>query len=70
MLAAGSRVVMVDLETEAALNALCNKHGDAVIPLVVDLLDTKVCATLLPGVLKEARPTRHPACKCEYVRQR
>src|SRR5258708_35801369 len=31
MLAAGSRVVMVDRD-EAALQALCNKHGDAVIP--------------------------------------
>src|SRR6266404_8977478 len=40
MLAAGSRVVMVDRD-EAALMALCNKHGDAVIPLVVDLLDPK-----------------------------
>jgi NADP-dependent 3-hydroxy acid dehydrogenase YdfG len=40
MLAAGSRVVMVDRD-EAALKALCNKHGDAVMPLVVDLLDPK-----------------------------
>jgi ribitol 2-dehydrogenase len=31
--------------------AICNKHGDAVIPLVVDLLDPKDCATLLPRVL-------------------
>ena len=44
---------MVDRD-EAALNALCNKHGDAVIPLVIDLLDPKDCATLLPRVLKEA----------------
>ena len=29
MLAAGSRVMMVDRD-EAALKALCNKHGDAV----------------------------------------
>ena len=36
---------MVDRD-EAALMALCNKHGDAVIPLVVDLLDPKDCATL------------------------
>jgi ribitol 2-dehydrogenase len=53
MLAAGSRVVMVDRD-EAALDALCNKHGDAAIPLVIDLLDPKDCATLLPRVLKEA----------------
>ena len=32
MVAAGSRVVMVDRD-ETALKALCNKHGDAVIPL-------------------------------------
>lgn len=50
MLAAGSRVVMVDRD-EAALKALCNKHGDAVIPLVIDLLDPTDCATLLPRVL-------------------
>src|SRR3979411_2191594 len=43
MLAGGSRVVMVDRD-EAALKALCNKHGDAVIPLVIDLLDPKDCA--------------------------
>ena len=53
MLAAGSRVVMVD-RNEAALQALCNKHGDAVIPLVIDLLDPKDCATLLPRVLEKA----------------
>src|SRR5260370_24951253 len=53
MLAAGSRVMMVDRD-EAALKALCNKHGDAVIPLVIDLLDPKDCATLLPRVLEKA----------------
>ena len=53
MLAAGSRVVMVDRD-EAALKALCNQHGDAVIPLVIDLLDPKDCATLLPRVLEKA----------------
>ena len=53
MLAAGSRVVMVDRD-EAALKALCNKHGDGVIPLVIDLLDPKDCATLLPRVLEKA----------------
>ena len=50
MLAAGSRVVMVDRD-EVALKALCNKYGDAVIPLVIDLLNPKDCATLLPRVL-------------------
>jgi len=53
MLATGSRVVMVDRD-EAALKALCNKHGEAVIPLVIDLLDPKDCATLLPRVLEKA----------------
>ena len=53
MLAAGSRVVMIDRD-KAALEALCNKHGHAAIPLVVDLLDPKDCATLLPRVLEKA----------------
>jgi ribitol 2-dehydrogenase len=41
--AAGSRVVMVDRD-EAALKALCNKHGDAAIPLVIDLLGAELFA--------------------------
>jgi ribitol 2-dehydrogenase len=53
MLAAGARVVLVDRD-EAALTALCEQHGDAVIPLVIDLLDPKSCATLLPQVLEKA----------------
>jgi len=44
MLAAGARVVMVDRDA-AALKTLCNKHGEAVIPLVIDLLVPKDCAT-------------------------
>ena len=54
MLAAGSRVVMVDRD-EAALKALSKKHGDAVTPLVVDLLDPKDCASLVPRVLEKLR---------------
>ncbi len=50
MLAAGARVVMVDKD-EAALAALSKKHGNAMIPLVIDLLDPEDCATLLPRVL-------------------
>jgi ribitol 2-dehydrogenase len=50
MLAAGSRVVMVDRD-EAALNVHRRKHGDAVIPLVIDLLDARDCATLVSQVL-------------------
>src|SRR3981081_3564391 len=53
MLAGGSRVVMVDRD-EAALKALCSKHGDAVIPLVIDLLDPKDCGTWVPRVLEKA----------------
>src|SRR5579863_3976263 len=53
MLAAGSRVVMVDRD-EAALKALHDKHGDGVIPLIIDLLDPKDCATLLPNILQKA----------------
>ncbi|MCC8979989.1 SDR family oxidoreductase [Bradyrhizobium acaciae] len=53
MLAAGARVVMVDRDA-AALEALADKHGNAVIPLVLDLLDPQACATLLPQVLEKA----------------
>lgn len=53
MLAAGAHVVMIDRD-QAALSALCAKHGDAAIPLVIDLLDAKDCATLLPRVLEKA----------------
>src|SRR5580692_4765194 len=53
MLAAGARVVLVDRD-EAALMALSEKHGDAVIPLVIDLLDAKSCATLMSQILEKA----------------
>ena len=53
MLAAGARVVMIDRD-EAALAMLRDKHGDAVVPLVLDLLDPQACATLLPRVLDAA----------------
>ena len=52
MLAAGARVVMID-RNEAALNALRNRHGDAMIPLVIDLIDPKDCATLAPRALEK-----------------
>jgi ribitol 2-dehydrogenase len=52
MLAAGARVVMVDRD-EAALKALASRHGDAMLPLVLDLLDSKECATLLPRILEK-----------------
>jgi ribitol 2-dehydrogenase len=53
MLALGARVVMIDRD-EAALKRLRDKHGGAVIPLVIDLLDPKDCATLLPKVIERA----------------
>src|SRR5262249_40621843 len=53
MLAAGARVVLVDRD-EAALSALCEKHGEAAIPLVSDLLDPGDCAALLPKILEKA----------------
>jgi ribitol 2-dehydrogenase len=53
MLAAGARVVMVDRDA-AALQSHADKHGEAVIPLVVDLLDPKDCATLAPRALEKA----------------
>lgn len=53
MMAAGARVVVIDRD-EAALAVLRDKHGEALIPLVIDLLDPSDCATLLPKVLKKA----------------
>ena len=53
MLAAGARVVMVDRD-ERALIAHRDTHGDRVVPLVIDLLDPKACATLLPRALDMA----------------
>jgi ribitol 2-dehydrogenase len=50
MLAAGARVVLIDRDA-AALDALCAQHGDAAIPLVLDLLDPAACATLMPRIL-------------------
>jgi ribitol 2-dehydrogenase len=43
MLAGSARVVLVDRD-EAALTALREKQGDAVIPLAIDLLDARSCA--------------------------
>ena len=53
MLAAGARVVLVDRD-ETALAAACSRLGAAAIPLVLDLLDPKACATLLPRILEGA----------------
>ena len=53
MIAEGARVVLVDRD-EKALETLRERHGDAAMPLVVDLLDPTSCATLLPRILEEA----------------
>lgn len=53
MIAAGARVALIDRD-EAMLNRLHAQHGEAVIPLAIDLLDPKSCATLVPRVLEEA----------------
>ena len=53
MLAAGARVVVVDYN-EAALQAIHDKHADQVIPLLINLLDAKSCASLVPQVLEKA----------------
>ncbi|MBI5716860.1 MAG: SDR family oxidoreductase [Burkholderiales bacterium] len=53
MLAAGARVVLVDRD-EAALAAACRRLGESAMPLLLDLLDAKACATLVPQVLAKA----------------
>ena len=50
LVGAGVRVVMVDRDA-AALQAACAPHGDAMLPLVIDLLDAKACASLVPAAL-------------------
>ena len=57
MLAEGARVVLIDRDQaalQAAVQALASQHGEAVIPLVIDLLDPQDCATLLPQILQKA----------------
>ena len=50
MLALGASVVLVDRDAPA-LAALCERLGSAALPLVIDLLIAKDCASLLPRVL-------------------
>ena len=50
LVAQGMRVVMVDRDA-AALAKACAPHGDAMLPLVVDLLDAKACAAMIPSAL-------------------
>lgn len=53
MMAAGARVAIVSYDKDA-LDVLHAKHGDAMIPVAMDLLDDKACATLIPLVLEKA----------------
>lgn len=53
MLNAGARVIVADRD-ETSMKALHENHGDALIPLVIDLLDPKSCATLMPQILEKA----------------
>lgn len=50
MVEAGARVVLIDRD-QVALNKACADLGANALPLVMDLLDSQQCATLLPQVL-------------------
>lgn len=50
LLAGGARVVLVDRDP-VGLAAMQSQHGDAVMPLVLDLLDLAQCKSLVPSVL-------------------
>ncbi|MBX4909421.1 MULTISPECIES: SDR family oxidoreductase [Rhizobium] len=53
VLASGARVVLID-RNEEALRDVCSKLGEKAIPLVVDLLDPKSVAQMMPAILEEA----------------
>ncbi|AOW12569.1 glucose dehydrogenase [Hydrogenophaga crassostreae] len=53
LLAAGARVVLIDRD-EKALACTCAALGEHAIPLVLDLLDPRQCASLMPEVLARA----------------
>jgi len=53
MLGLGARVAIADRDADA-LAELSKKHGDAMIPIIINLLDPKDCATLIPQVLERA----------------
>lgn len=52
MIAAGARVVLVDRD-QAALKTISAELGEAAIPLVIDLLDAKSCASMMPSILEK-----------------
>ncbi|WP_064709341.1 SDR family oxidoreductase [Rhizobium bangladeshense] len=53
MLASGARVVLID-RNEEALREICAKLGKEAVPLVVDLLDPRSVAGMMPGILEKA----------------
>jgi ribitol 2-dehydrogenase len=53
LISAGAKVVLADRD-EKALEAICERLGDAAIPLLVDLLDADSCASMVPGALEMA----------------
>lgn len=53
MLAAGARVVLIDRD-QTRLEADFGQYGDAAIPLLIDLLDPKGCASMIPRILDKA----------------
>lgn len=53
LIEAGAAVVLIDRDV-AALQSVCSRLGERAVPLQVDLLDPKSCASLLDGVLAVA----------------
>lgn len=53
MLFQGAKVFLVD-RAEKKLKSICEELGPMAIPLVVDLMDAKSVATMLPGILEKA----------------
>ncbi|MGB5559797.1 MAG: SDR family NAD(P)-dependent oxidoreductase, partial [Paracoccaceae bacterium] len=53
MLDAGAKVVLIDYDRDK-LDAVCGDLGMQAIPLVVDLLDPKSVAGMMPAILEKA----------------
>lgn len=53
LVAAGARVALVD-RAEDALKAVCTELGPQAFPVMVDLLDAKSVAGMMPQILEEA----------------
>ncbi|WP_275786488.1 SDR family oxidoreductase [Pararhizobium gei] len=51
MMDAGARVVLVDRD-QAALERICVELGEDAIPLVIDLLEPRSCASMVPSILE------------------